>query len=337
VVRDLDCHPASPDERVAAYRNVFDVWPYAQTLDEHVRRRLASVQHNRAAWFVGTAGGRVVTALASYELEFRVRGRVVPGIAIGSVHTLAECRGRGFAPRLIQHVEEHERRRGAKLSILYSDIGTAYYARLGYAACPSHEGWIDLAASGEHPASGPPFGRCPRQPPGAPVNAPGALRSLRLPSFNAADAAEELARHYDADHGTAPLCVHRSRPYWAYLLQKSSADMFLSISTADGAAIGYARIKHVDSPIGLTWRIHDLALSDRRRRAEMYGALLRLAQSRGAARLGGWMPNDEVSLKVFHVGPRSREITMLKPLDAEFAVDPALVAAADRFCEIDHV
>ncbi|MBI1901845.1 MAG: GNAT family N-acetyltransferase [Planctomycetia bacterium] len=323
---DLDLHPASADERLAAYRNVFDVWPYAGTVEAHVQRRLDSVQHHRAGWFVGTLSGRVVTSLACYDLPFQVRGRVVPGIAIGSVHTLSEFRGQGFARRLIEHVEEHERRRGTALSVLYSDIGTNYYARLGYSACPSHEGWIDLSASGG------------RQSPAACDDAPTSPHNLGLSARNASDAVEELAHLYSADHGAAPLCIHRGSEYWDYLLRKSTAGELLSMAAPGGEFVGYARIRRVDTPGGPLWRIHDLALPDRRRwLGATYDALVRLARSRGAARLGGWMPNDEVSRRRFQIAPRAREITMLKPLREEIALDADMIAAADGFCEIDHV
>ena len=138
VMPKLDIHPASETERIAAYRNVHDVWSGGLDLEAHVARRLQSVQHNRADWFVGTLDGDVVTSLACYPLMFQLDGDSVPGIALGSVHTRADCRRRGFAGELIAWVEEHQQRRGVVLSLLYSDIDPRYYARLGYQECPSN-------------------------------------------------------------------------------------------------------------------------------------------------------------------------------------------------------
>src|SRR5262245_3080510 len=116
----LDIHPASPDELTAAHANVFDIWNKGLPLEEHLRYRLNSPKHTRAAWFVGSLDGRVVVSLGCYPLVFRLLGQDVPGIAIGSLYTVKEFRGRGFAPQLLAWVEDHHKH--AALSILYSDI-----------------------------------------------------------------------------------------------------------------------------------------------------------------------------------------------------------------------
>src|SRR4051812_41546092 len=106
----LDIHRASPDELVAAHRNVFDIWSKGLNLEEHLRYRLdESPSHIRATWFVGCLDGRVVVSLGAYPLMFRIGDKELPGIAIGSVYTVGEFRGRGFAPQLIKYVEDHYR------------------------------------------------------------------------------------------------------------------------------------------------------------------------------------------------------------------------------------
>ena len=97
--------------------------------------------HTAEGWYVGTLDGRVVTSLGCYPIRFQIDGEDLPGIAIGSVHTLSEVRGRGFAPQLIDWVERDNP--GAALSVLFSDIQPEYYARIGYVLCPSLEGWVD--------------------------------------------------------------------------------------------------------------------------------------------------------------------------------------------------
>ncbi len=140
---ELDIHIASTDEQLAAHRNVFDIWSKGLSLEDHLRYRMTAPMHQRATWIVGCVDGRVVTSLASYPVRFRVHGEEMPGIAIGSVYTLADFRGLGFAPRLLEWAESHQREHGAAWSVLYCDIKPDYYARLGYALCPSLEGWRD--------------------------------------------------------------------------------------------------------------------------------------------------------------------------------------------------
>ena len=150
----LDIHPASSDELAAAHRNVFDIWSKGLSLEEHLRYRLdESPSHSRAQWFVGSLEGRVVVSLGAYPLVFRLGDEELPGIAIGSVYTVGEFRGRGFAPQLIGYVEDHYRAKETALSALYSDIKPEYYARLGYILCPALSGWCDLRDTPSPPES----------------------------------------------------------------------------------------------------------------------------------------------------------------------------------------
>src|SRR5690554_4619286 len=98
---ELDCRPASQEDQIEAYRNVFSCWPHADTLDEHIARRLASPQHSRARWFVGRADGKVVVSLGCYPMKYLLRNEPIEGIAIGAVHTVPEYRRRGLAARLL--------------------------------------------------------------------------------------------------------------------------------------------------------------------------------------------------------------------------------------------
>ena len=184
----LEIHPASEPERIQAFRNVHDVWGGGVDLETHVRHRLQSVQHNRATWFVGCLGGRVVTSLGCYPMLFCLNGRVVPGIALGAVHTRAEWRGRRFAPRLIRWVEEYQQDRGATLALLYSDIDPEYYARQGCLPCPSWEGWIDLSGAGRIDVSG----------------------QATLIPMETGRSRTELAKLYDDFHAGIPMSVARN-------------------------------------------------------------------------------------------------------------------------------
>ena len=83
----LDIHPASPEERLQCYENVYEFWPMASSLEEHLRLRLASPKHQRAHWYAGCLGGMVVASLGCFPLKYHIDGREVGGFSIGSVHT----------------------------------------------------------------------------------------------------------------------------------------------------------------------------------------------------------------------------------------------------------
>lgn len=308
----LEIHAASPDELVAAHRNVFDIWSQGLPLEDHVQSRLNSPKHRLATWYVGRLDGRVVVSLGCYPLRFQIRGAEVSGIAIGSVYALAEYRGRGFAPQLLAWVEEHERQQAAALSLLYSDIKPDYYARLGYVLCPSFEGWRDVRGMEDKA---------------------GAERPII--EIDAATRIDELMNLYAGYHGAAPLSIARSAAYWRALLQRFTGDEFFGLVTERGDLGGYVRLSRNDAD----WRIMDYALADQRTTLaeRLYSATLALAARSGARRVGGWLPEDSVTRKAFELVPRRKEITMIKPLSGAYPLDDEMIAAAAQFCEIDHV
>ncbi len=312
----MDIHPASPDELVAAHRNVFDIWSLGRPLDEHLRYRLNSPSHSRARWYVGTLDGRVVVSLGCYPIAFRVHDQRVPGIAIGSVYTLGEFRGRGFAPRLLDWVEREEQAsRDAAWSVLYSDINPSYYERLGYTLCPSWLGWCE-----------------PRKA------AANLTTELRLTLIAPADRLGELERLYAEYHGAMPLSIARDRDYWGAILKKFASDKFYALADSAGRWLGYVRVGSKED----AWRITDFALADQSEdlAEQLYVVLASLAAQADVVRFGGWLPDSPAARKFFALEPRPAEITMIKPLRPTGGgrpLDAALVAGTTRFCEIDHV
>ena len=313
----LDIHPASDAERLAAYRNVYDVWSRGRSLREHVAQRLKSPRHNRARWFVGCLDGEVVTSLGVFTLSYRVHGRTVAGIAIGGVHTMKEYRGRGFAPRLMDWVEMYHAERGARLSVLFSDIDPGYYARIGYLRCPAVEGWA-----------------CPQQSAASPAEDVWALAA-----FSGQRERDRMAQLYAAHHASSAIWIERDRDYWKYTLAQQPQDEFYWLAHSTGEPAGYVRF----TPTGAEWKIADFALQPDSlagspgHEETLYRQLIQLAGRRGVRRVGGWLPDTTAARTCFTLAPRSVEITMIKALGDECLLNGPLIAATSRFCEIDHV
>ena len=311
----LNIHPASAEEREVAYRNVHDVWSAGLPIEEHVRRRLASPKHRRASWFVGCAEGRVATALGSYAVDFLVNGQTIPGMAIGSVHTLAKFRGRGFASQLLPWVEAHERKRGVNISLLYSDVPAAFYERLGYVTCPSFVGWADPDST--------------------------ASESLRaaahnsLSRFDPIAELEQMAKLYADFHGKARISIARSTDYWRHLLERQPNEEFYWLTLSRDALAAYVCL----TVRGDTLKIGDFALTSQDQDLErrLYEAVIELGRKRGMKRVGGWLPRTDVTEELFGIARRHDEITMLKALEDTIRLDTDSIALTDRFCEIDHV
>lgn len=309
---ELKFRRADDRDRRAAYTNTFEVWPMAKTLAEHVERRMASPKFRQADWFVGCLGDRIVTSLGAYPETYIVRGEAVPGFSIGGVHTVKDCRGRGYAPELIEYVEEVQREQGTRLSLLFSDIEPAYYARLGYIQCPSYYAWAELREDGAE------------------------AETIRFTPFrpNSPQEVEALSAVYAAAHKRLPIWIFRKPEYWDRLLKNDPGDEYFVID-GDSPCRGYIRVQQSKDALF----IRDLALEadDDIALSKVLTACIALGRRRGVKCIGGWLPNTETVRAQFKVTPRDREITMLKPLDGSIALDEELVAAAECFREIDHV
>ncbi|HEY2894015.1 MAG TPA: GNAT family N-acetyltransferase, partial [Pirellulales bacterium] len=273
---ELAIHVASHAELEHAHQNVFDLWSKGMPLAEHVAYRLNSPSHRRATWFVGTLDDRVVVSLGRYPLHFRLRDEVVSGVAIGSVYTVREFRGRGFAGQLLDWVDENSREAGAALSILYSDIDPAYYARRGYILCHSWAGWRDP---------------CDELPARAVTH--------RFVPIAAAEHLARLTELYASYHGAAPLSVERNAEYWQMTLKKFPTDQFFVLESAHQSWSGYVRVGQKDN----LWKITDFALADQTEKlAEgFYSAFLTLGAAGGARRIGGWLPDSAPARQFFEL------------------------------------
>lgn len=308
----LDVHVASDAERIQAYRNVHEFWGRGVQLEDYVHSRLDSAKHNKATWFVGCVDGRVVTSLGCYPVEFRLHGQALAGIALGSVHTLPDSRRKGFAPQLIQFVESHQRReRGARLSLLYSDIQPSYYARLGYQECPSWAGWLHVGSIAQPPDQG------------------------RISRLDASDSQADLRELYGDYHATLSMSIARGADYWDHLLEREPADEFYRLSDSAGEHCGYVRVRRADKAI----IVRDYALTSHSDRTieKFCNGLTLMAVEHSAERIGGWLPDLPGIHNTFDVTQRQREITMIKPLAEAVQLDAPAIEAAQYFHEIDHV
>ena len=82
----------------------------------------------------------------------RLDGRDVPAVGIGAVFTPPAERGRGHAPRLIEHLCDEARAEGCALAMLFSEIGSAYYERLGFRVVPHSTSDITVKTKDGAPA-----------------------------------------------------------------------------------------------------------------------------------------------------------------------------------------
>ena len=89
--------------------------------------------------------GRLLSTAKRYDLAVRLDGREIEAVGLAAVFTPLEERGNGYAPVIIERLIDAARADGAELAILFSEIGTRYYRRLGFLTVPQRELTLSVA------------------------------------------------------------------------------------------------------------------------------------------------------------------------------------------------
>lgn len=90
-------------------------------------------------------GDAVLASTKIYDFDAVLDGRPVGVCGLGAVFTLPAHRGHGHATTLIERVLEQAVAKGQRLSLLFSEIGIDYYARIGFTAVPSYDAAFHVA------------------------------------------------------------------------------------------------------------------------------------------------------------------------------------------------
>ena len=135
----------------------YDIWneglterAYAQWYRAQIRTPWGR-QHLQRFALVDDAGRLLATA-KRYRYRVRLDGRSGWMAGIGAVFTPPLQRGRGYASQLIERLLAMERGDGVLFASLFSEIGTSFYERLGFAAIPIDEVTIRVARKDGAPA-----------------------------------------------------------------------------------------------------------------------------------------------------------------------------------------
>jgi GNAT superfamily N-acetyltransferase len=76
--------------------------------------------------------GRLLSSAKRYTLTLQLDGRKVAAVGIGALFTPQDERGNGYAGHLVDRLIGVARDDGAEIAILFSEIGTTFYRRLGF-------------------------------------------------------------------------------------------------------------------------------------------------------------------------------------------------------------
>jgi GNAT superfamily N-acetyltransferase len=126
-------------------RQAYGQWNIAQTRTPWGREHL----HRFA--LLDDDGGLLATA-KRYRHDVRLDGREGWMAGFGAVFTPPAARGRGAASRLLETLVQQSRHEGALMASLFSEIGTAFYERLGFSSVPLDEVTVNVTRQGGSPA-----------------------------------------------------------------------------------------------------------------------------------------------------------------------------------------
>jgi GNAT superfamily N-acetyltransferase len=133
------------------------IWNEGLTREAYGRYYRAQL---RTAWgtrhlgrFALVRGDELLASAKRYDLEAYLDGLRVRVAGVGAVFTQPSARGHGHARELVERLLEAAGREGFELALLFSEIGSEYYRRLGFVEVPT----FDLALRvSESPTRGAP-------------------------------------------------------------------------------------------------------------------------------------------------------------------------------------
>lgn len=97
--------------------------------------------------------GEVVATAKWYDLDVRIGDAIVRTLGIGAVFTPEPQRGKGRAAELIDRMQREAEREGYGAAVLFSEIGAAYYERLGFVEIPRETSTLEVIQKKGAPAS----------------------------------------------------------------------------------------------------------------------------------------------------------------------------------------
>ena len=128
------------DEILAA---TFDIWHEGLSRTAYPRYYAGQLatpwgRANLRRWAL-VDGDDVVASAKTYALDAMLDGRAIRVFGVGAVFTQPRHRGRGHARTLVERLLDRATADGFDLSLLFSEIGADYYARLGFTPMPTFD------------------------------------------------------------------------------------------------------------------------------------------------------------------------------------------------------
>lgn len=139
------------------FDNTYPIWNEGLTRDGYGRWNNAQLKtkwgsrHLQRFALLDEAGDLLASA-KRYRIGVRLDGRDGWMAGFGAVFTPESRRGCGHASQLLQLLLDRERQNGAMLASLFSEIGAAFYERLGFRTVPLDEVTVTVKRKDGSPA-----------------------------------------------------------------------------------------------------------------------------------------------------------------------------------------
>lgn len=179
--------------------------------------------------------GAPLSGMMALSFRMRLNGRRIKVAGVAAVVTAPEQRGRGLAARLLTIAHRRFQDSGHDAALLFSDIGTDYYARFGYVPWPTTRFTLKVPAG--RPARG--------------------VREARL---------DEMRALQDTFQQSYAFRLEKPLAYWRHLLARAAGrDRLFGndrpspgrfVIEAKNAPVAYARILERDGALTVTEAAH---------------------------------------------------------------------------------
>ncbi len=266
------------DEILAA---TFDIWHEGlspRAYERYYAGQLATPwgRSHLARWALVNAAGAVLASAKLYRFDAVLDGQPTRIAGLGAVFTQPAHRGRGHARLLIERLIEHAQADGADLALLFAEIGSEYYARLGFSVLPRSALTLHVVESDRRGAPAI-LVRAGEDRDLSDVVAMGRLRSARY------------RLHLERDRDLVQFAIARKR-LLAGLGPPGAREMQFFVAEEGASAVAYVLI----SARASEWIMEEAG--DRDPSGARIGAILQVLIARDPAErkpvLRGWLPAD---------------------------------------------
>jgi GNAT superfamily N-acetyltransferase len=246
-------------------------------------------------------GDDILASAKLYRFEAAVAGQPVHVAGIGAVFTTPAARGRGAARELLDRLLAQAVEEGADLALLFSEIGSDYYARLGFEPIATVDRQLRVIESTRY---------------GAPMTMirGGDDRDLKDIVALGGTMAEAFRFHLNRDRDLVQFAIARRR-LLAGLGPPGLRAVHFFIAEEGASAVAYVVI----GVQGNQWTIEELG--DRDPGGARAGAMLQALIAREPAEkrpsIVAWLPDEFLPPQVTIIAEKpSAEVMMIRPLSA---------------------